>query len=151
MEYEPDLPPAPECFRCLFTGQALAHLDEIVMAWRTGDHPITWRGSSASFEIRLLSGLAVLFKLHAPDENQSARIEVDIYESSMGGIPHELTEKLWCELATIGQETENTHAPLVVPLANFSRGDRKVFLAYALTIARNIAVAREDFEKSDSE
>ena len=151
MEYEPDLLPAPENFRCLFKGQALSHLDEFVISWRSGDHPITWHDSVAQFEIRLSNGPAVLFRLHTPCDIQPARIEVDINESSQFGIPYELTEKLWSELATIGKVIENTHAPLVVPLGKFSRGDRKVFLAYALTIARHIAVPRKKSDDSDPE
>lgn len=151
MNYEPDLPSAPDCFRCLFHGQALAHLDEFVLSWHTGDHPITWLDSEARFEIRLADGPAMLFRLHAPDETNPARVEVDINESSQRGIPYELVEKLFNELATIGKLTENPHAPLVVPLGKFSRGDRKVFLAYALTIARHIAIAPKDCENPDDE
>jgi hypothetical protein len=56
------------------------------------------------------------------------------------GVPSDLVQRLWGELADIGKLVENPHVPLSVPLGKFSRGDRKVFLAYALTIARCISV-----------
>jgi hypothetical protein len=145
MDFDWDLAPAPEHFRCLFKGQALAHLDEFVLSWRYGDHPIFWGETTAVFEIRLDEGHAVLFRLHAPGERIPARIEVDVSESVRCGISYEFLESLWCELAVIGNATENAHAPLVVSLGKFSRGDRKVFLAYALNIARQIAIPRDDY------
>ncbi|MCK4720287.1 hypothetical protein KAU08_06490 [bacterium] len=145
MDFDWDLAPAPEHFRCLFKGQALAHLDEFVLSWRYGDHPISWGETAAVFKIRLVEGPGVLFRLHAPGERLPARIEVDVSESVRGGISYEHSERLWCELAVIGNATENAHAPLVVSLGKFSRGDRKVFLAYALTIARQIAIPRDDY------
>ena len=141
---DPDFEPAPECFRDLFTGQALTHLDEIVLSWRMGGHPIDWADSVAAFQVRLAGGPAALFRLHAPGSDLPARLEVDANEAACAGIPPDLVRRLWDELATIGKLVENPHAPLTVPLSRFSRGDRKVFLAYALTIARTITVLPDE-------
>lgn len=136
MVNDPALDPAPEEFRSLFNGQALMHLDEIVLSWRTGGHPISWDEKIAFFEVWLTDGPQSLFKLHAPGDDLPARIEVDVNDATRRGFSAELASKLWDELAYIGNQKENTHAPVAVSLAKFSRGDRKVFLAYALTIAR---------------
>jgi hypothetical protein len=138
-----DFEPAPDSFRSLFTGQALSHLDEIVLSWHMGGHPIAWSQSEGIFQVNLEGGPVMLFRLLAPVDGFPARVEVDSTESVSGGIPSELFQRLWNELAFIGKLVENPHAPLLVPLAKFSRGDRKVFLAYALTIARCIAVPPE--------
>jgi hypothetical protein len=105
-----------------------------------GGHPIDWAELSATFQVRLEQGPAMLFRLHAPCEDYPARVEVDANEASRLGVPTDLINRLWDELAYIGKQIENQHVPLCVSLAKFSRGDRKVFLAYALTIARTIAV-----------
>lgn len=139
MPYEPDLDPAPSGFRELFAGQALMHLDEIVMSWRMAGHPIEWAESFAIFQVHLTDGLAPLFRLHAPEEGIQANVEVNPSDSGNAGIPGDLVRRLWQELADIGRVVENEHVPLAVNLGRFSRGDRKVFLAYALTIARTIA------------
>jgi hypothetical protein len=141
MDFESDceFEPAPQEFRDLFAGQALSHLDEMVLSWRMGGHPIEWAESVAKFQVNLMSGTTVLFRVHAGSASHPARVEVDSNEASISGIPVDLVRRLWDELAYIGKLTENPHAPLHVPLAKFSRGDRKVFLAYALTIARTIA------------
>ncbi len=144
MPFDPDLEPAPEAFRALFTGQALAHLDEFVLSWRTGGHPISWAESIAGFEVWLEEGRAALFRLHAPREGVPAGIEVDLAETTRGGFPIDLARRLWQELAFIGKITENPYVPLFVSLGKFSRGDRKVFLAYALTVARQLARPPED-------
>jgi hypothetical protein len=138
-----DFEPAPECFRSLFTGQALTHLDEMVLSWRMGGHPIDWTDSSAIFQVHLCDGPTVLFRLYAPCEGNPAQVGVDTGEAAGLGVPEHLIKRLWDELAFIGKQVENTHVPLCVSLAKFSRGDRKVFLAYALTIARTIAVPPE--------
>jgi hypothetical protein len=143
MECEPDFDPAPDCFRDLFSGQALNHLDEMVISWRMGGHPIEWLESSAVFQVHLMTGPAALFRLHAPGNGIQARVEVDPSDAVANGIPGDLFVRLWEELATIGSVVENYHAPLSVTLGRFSRGDRKVFLAYALTIARTIACPPE--------
>ncbi len=139
MSFEPDLEPAPQNFRDLFTGQALSHLDEIVLSWRSGGHPISWLDDSATFEVWLDEGPAPFFRLLAPADGFPARLEMDVTDATNAGIPHALALRLWAELADIGKEVENDHVPLRVSLGLFSRGDRKVFLAYALTIARQIA------------
>ena len=138
-----DFEPAPSVFRCLFGGQALTHLDEIVLSWRMGGHPIDWADSYATFQVHLGDGPATMFRLYAPSDESPARIGVDTVEAVRLGVPQDLIKRLWDELAYIGKQTENLHAPLYVPLAKFSRGDRKVFLAYALTIARTIAIPPE--------
>jgi len=139
MPLDPDFDPAPEEFRQLFAGQALSHLDEIVLSWQMGGHPIVWDAARATFQVWLESGPVPMFRLHAPSPGIPARIEVDPAEAARDGIPSDYIGKLWSELAFIGNATENVHAPITVPLGKFSRGDRKVFLAYALTIARTIA------------
>ncbi len=144
MPLEPDLKPAPDSFRRLFTGQALNHLDEFVLSWRMGGHPISYLETVAGFEVHLDSGPGQLFRLHAPGKGLPARVEVDISDASSCGIPEDLARRIWDELADIGKVEENPHVPLSVPLGKFSRGDRKVFLAYALTIARHIVVPPED-------
>jgi len=146
MEYEPDLEPAPDTFRVLFSGQALKHLDEFVLSWRMGGHPIEWTGAVALFQVHLANGPSALFRLRAPTEGLPASVEVDITDASRGGIPSDLARRLWDELAYIGKAVENPYAPLTVSLSRFSRGDRKVFLAYALTIARQIARPPEPAE-----
>jgi hypothetical protein len=145
MAFEPEFEfePAPECFRELFSGQALSHLDEMVLSWRMGGHPIDWTDSEAAFQVHLADGPACLFRVFAPSRERPASIEVDTLQSSSLGVPPDLIERLWSELADIGKLVENPHVPLSVPLGKFSRGDRKVFLAYALTIARCIAVPPE--------
>ena len=137
MELDPELAPAPDGFRRLFRGQALDHLDEFVLSWRTGNHLISWSEKVAVFEVNTTEGPAMLFKLHAPADRMPAMIEVDISESHRDGIPAEFLNKLWDVLEEVGSVTENRHASLMVPFGKFSRGDRKVFLAYALTIARS--------------
>jgi hypothetical protein len=139
VEWELEFDPAPDTFRGLFTGQALKHLDEMVLSWSMGGHPILYDDASAVFQVNLMEGPATLFVLHAPREGFPARVEVDTGLAASAGIPGDLVCRLWEELARIGQATENPHAPLLVSLGRFSRGDRKVFLAYALTIARSIA------------
>ena len=139
MSIQPDFEPAPEEFRAMFTGQALSHLDEIVLNWQTGGHPISWEKDKASFEIYLENGNGVLFRLHAPVEGYPACLEVDVADAFESGIPTDLSRRLWVELAYIGNITENDYVPIRVSLGKFSRGDRKVFMAYALTIARQIA------------
>jgi len=131
--------PAPESFRRLFKGQALIHLDEIVLSWRMGGHPIAWEESHAIFQVNMENGPATLFKLHAPTPDLPARVEIDTNDSVSSGIPFESVSRLWNELAEIGEIVENPHIPIYVSLGKFSRGDRKVFMAYALTIAREIA------------
>jgi hypothetical protein len=140
MRYEPEFDPAPDSFRDLFAGQALKHLDEMVLSWHMGGHPILYDEATAVFQVNLLEGPATLFILHAPKEGFPARVEVDAQVAASGGIPGDLVSHLWEELARIGGAVENPHAPLSVALGRFSRGDRKVFLAYALTIARCIAI-----------
>ena len=135
--------PAPDSFRALFAGQALSHLDEIVLSWHMGGHPISWTELEGIFQVNLETGPATLFRLIAPVEGLPARLEVDANDAASRGIPLELVRRLWDELAFIGKLVENPHAPLLVPLSKFSRGDRKVFLAYALTIARCIATPPE--------
>ncbi len=144
MPFGPELDPAPESFRNRFTGQGLNHLDEIVLAWRLGGHPIVWADASATFQVHIVSGPALLFRLHTPCEDIPARIEVDAATAVQEGVPEGMVRPLWEELARIGRVVENLHAPLTVSLGKFSRGDRKVFLAYALTIARQIARPPED-------
>jgi hypothetical protein len=139
MSFNPDFEPVPAEFRALFTGQALGHLDEIVLNWQTGGHPISWATDTANFEIYLDNSNGVLFRLHAPAEGYPACLEVDVADAFESGIPAELTQRLWAELAYIGEITENDYVPIRVSLGKFSRGDRKVFMAYALTIARQIA------------
>jgi hypothetical protein len=141
---DPNLEPAPDDFRNLFSGQALNHLDEVVLSWRTGGHPIEWTCSVAMFQVYLPDGPAPLFSLHAPDEGLPAGIEVDVSGASNLGFPVDLAQRLWDELAQIGSVVENPHIPLRVSLGKFSRGDRKVFLAYALTIARHLARPPQD-------
>lgn len=135
--------PAPQRFRELFRGQCLSHLDEMVLSWRMGGHPINWTETVAMFQIRLAEGTATLFRVHAPNQQHPACIEVEPGDAVSDGIPVELVERLWEELAFIGKLVENPHSPISVPLARFSRGDRKVFLAYALTIARHISAPPE--------
>jgi hypothetical protein len=139
MAYDPELEPAPDEIRSLFSGQALTHLDEIVLSWRTGGHPIDWYESAGLFEIYLESGIGTLFRVIAPVQGLPARIEMDVADAIRYGIPQNLAIRLWSELADIGNLTENEYAPISVSLGKFSRGDRKVFLAYALTIARELA------------
>jgi hypothetical protein len=143
MEDDFKFEPAPVEFRKMFNGQALSHLDEIVISWRMGGHPICWEEMSGLFQIHVESGKANLFRLHAPCEGKPARIEVDSRNSCESGVPSDLVSRLWEELAFIGKLVENPHVPIYVPLSKFSRGDRKVFMAYALTIARNIAAPPE--------
>ncbi len=145
MSFEPHLDPAPPEFRKLFAGQALGHLDEFVLSWRTGGHPISWSGQAAIFEVWLAHGPTPLFYLHAPGNQTLACVHMDVTSSTEAGFPADLAIRLWNELADIGKVDENSHVPLSVPLGKFSRGDRKVFLAYALTIARQIACP-PDFE-----
>jgi hypothetical protein len=130
---------APDFFRERFSGQALSHLDEIVLSWQYGGHPILWEDSFALFQVFLENGPAPIFRLYAPVDGSPARIEVDPSDAVQSGIPSEFITKLWGELAYIGKTTENAHVPITVSLGKFSRGDRKVFLAYALTIARSLA------------
>jgi len=139
MEWDPDLEPAPDAFRAQFTGQALKHLDEFVLSWKSGGHPISWLDTVALFQVWMLEGPRALFRIYSPSDGKSARVEVDISDAAEGGFPSELVQRLWEELAYIGKVTENPHVPLSVSLGKFSRGDRKVFLAYALTIARQFA------------
>jgi hypothetical protein len=146
MGYEPYLEPAPDTFRALFSGQALKHLDEFVLSWRMGGHPIEWTAAVALFQVHLTDGPSPLFRLRAPTEDLPASVEVDITDASRGGIPSDLARRLWDELAFIGKAVENPYAPLNVSLGRFSRGDRKVFLAYALTIARQISRPPEPAE-----
>jgi len=144
MTFDPNLDPAPPDFRRQFTGQALKHLDEFVLSWQSGGHPISWLGTVALFEVHLLEGPSPLFRIYSPSDGKSARVEVDIIDAAGEGIPSELAHRLWEELADIGKVIENPHVPLSVSLGKFSRGDRKVFLAYALTIARHIARPPDD-------
>jgi len=139
MSFSPEFKPAPPEFRVLFSGQALKHVDEIVLNWQSGGHPISWTEMSARFEIFLEDGIGVLFRLHAPSDGHPGSLEVDVESASKNGVPVDLGRRLWAELADIGGITENEHVPVRVSLGKFSRGDRKVFMAYALTIARQIA------------
>jgi hypothetical protein len=136
---EPDFEPAPQALRDLFTGQALSHFDEMVLSWRMGGHPIAWTQYAAIFQVNLENGPVMMFQVQAPNTSYPARVEVDPNDAAKNGIPLDLAQALWNELAFIGKVVENSHAPIYVPLSKFSRGDRKVFLAYALTIARTIA------------
>ena len=143
MSYEPSLEPAPDFFRKLFSGAELKHLDEMVLSWRLGDHPISWESEAAFFHVRLESGPATLWRLLPPGQGNPACVEVDVPISILEGIPENLVCKLMAELAYIGKIAEEKTAPISVPLGIFSQGDRKVFLAYALTIARSLACSAE--------
>ncbi len=138
MGFEPELEPAPENFRSLFNGQALDHFDEIVLSWRTGGHPISWQPAHASFEVFINTGPVPLFQLNSPVDGLPAQIVFDIQSVSSCGIPDDLARRIWEELAFIANVDENPSGPLAVALGKFSRGDRKVFLAYALTVARQL-------------
>lgn len=142
-DFYDDFEGAPEEFRDRFVGQALTHLDEIVLSWRMGGHPIDWTESAAFFQVSLCDGPATLFTLYAPTDDLPARLEVNTCEAESSGVPQNLIRRLWDELAFIGKLVENPHIPACVSLGKFSRGDRKVFLAYALTIARTIATSPE--------
>jgi len=144
VNFDPDLDPAPPDFRNQFAGQALKHLDEFVTSWRSGGHPIEWSQAVAMFDVYLLEGPETLFRIYSPGDGKSARVEVDIGDAANRGIPSDLAHRLWLELADIGKVKENPYVPLSVSLGKFSRGDRKVFLAYALTIARQIARPPDD-------
>lgn len=135
---EPEFECAPDEFRGQFNGQALAHLDEIVLSWNMGGHPIEWCGNHADFQARINESTALIFRLHAPGNSLPGRIEVDPAQAQSSGVPADLIGRLWDELARIGDSCENRHDPVAVSLGRFSRGDRKVFLAYALTIARAV-------------
>jgi len=136
---EPLLEPAPEDFRELFTGQALGHLDEFVLSWRMAGHPISWSESVADFEVTLENGPAILFKIHAPKESTPAGVEFDSEQAERIGMSPDFATRISEELSQIGKISETSGAQIRVPLGRFSRGDRKVFLAYTLTVARFLA------------
>ena len=136
---ENNLEPAPDEFRELFKGQALGHLDEIVTSWRMGGHPISWSDASANFEVALETGPVSIFEVLAPSDTHPAGIGYDIAHALKIGIPTDFARRIHEELLGVGKLDEGADGPLRIPLGKFSRGDRKVFLAYTLTVARFLA------------
>jgi len=134
-----DLEPAPEEFRLLFKGQALGHLDEIVLSWRMAGHPISWGQSLAKFEVNSKDGLLLLFQVCAPEQGIPAGLEFDPGRAIDIGMPSDFANRILDELVKVGNIEATEGVPIRVPLGKFSRGDRKVFLAYTLTIARLLA------------
>ena len=142
MTHDPHLDPAPDDFRKLLTGQVLGHLDEIVLSWRMAGHPINWTDTSADFGVNLGDEPVMLFRIYPSSQGTAAGILFDTKHANKIGMPVEFIDRISSELIQVGGLKSIPDEPIRAPLGKFSRGDRKVFLAYTLTAARLMAFNR---------